>query len=216
MRCCAHADGGMGDLPRAASASPASPKTMAPRRFRSRGPSGCSTSAPNSAHDLGERGLARHHHLAGEEIGVDHLRAEVGEHLAHRALAGGDAAGEADEEEAPHACGPVGAGLDVDLERHVERRARTPSPRRRGPPARGSSPSGTSKSSSSCTCSSMRLSSRVRASSRAIADHRDLDQIGGGALDRRVGRHALAEAAEVRIAAPQLGEVAPAAEQRLT
>ena len=46
------------------------------------------------------------------------------------------------------------------------------------------------------------------------ADHRDLHEIGGGALDGRIGRHALAEAAQIGVAAPQLGEIAPAAEQR--
>ncbi len=46
-------------------------------------------------------------------------------------------------------------------------------------------------------------------------DHRQLDQIGGGALDGGVGRHPLTEATDVRVLGIELGYVAPPAEQRL-
>ena len=57
-------------------------------------------------HDGAMRGLARRHHLAGELVGVGDTGAEMREHGAHRALAGGDAAGEPGEEEGPGALTP--------------------------------------------------------------------------------------------------------------
>ena len=125
-----------------------------------------------------------------------------------RALAGGDAAGEADQEEAPHYRGPVGAGLHVHHERHVERERGLHDLAWPAPAGASTSSGGASKSSSSCTCSSMRLSSRWASSSWVHPDHRDLDHVRGGALHRRVGGHALAEVAQVRVAAAQLGQVA--------
>ena len=53
--------------------------------------------------DPGIGGLPGHHDLSREEIGIDDARTQMGEHPADRALPGGDAAGEADEEEGPHA-----------------------------------------------------------------------------------------------------------------
>src|SRR6266550_1704924 len=47
------------------------------------------------------------------------------------------------------------------------------------------------------------------------ADHGDLDEIGGGALEWRVGRRALSEGADVEVAIAQLGNVAAAAEDGL-
>ena len=46
-------------------------------------------------------------------------------------------------------------------------------------------------------------------------DHRDLDQVGRRALDRRVGGGALAERADVEVPVAQLGDVAPPPEDGL-
>ena len=46
------------------------------------------------------------------------------------------------------------------------------------------------------------------------AHHRDLDDVGGGALDDRVDREALAELARLPVARADLGDLAAAAEQR--
>src|SRR5687768_10937241 len=45
-------------------------------------------------------------------------------------------------------------------------------------------------------------------------DHRHLDQVGGRALDRRVRGGSLSERADVEVPVADLGDVAPAAEQR--
>src|SRR2546425_527703 len=47
------------------------------------------------------------------------------------------------------------------------------------------------------------------------ANHRDLDEVGGGALERGIGRRALAEGADVEVAVAQLRNVAAAPEDRL-
>src|SRR5437588_631429 len=52
-------------------------------------------------HDLGQRGLARRDDLARQLVGVDEDCAQARQDLGDRALAGGDAAGETDEQEAP-------------------------------------------------------------------------------------------------------------------
>src|SRR6202043_3059361 len=46
------------------------------------------------------------------------------------------------------------------------------------------------------------------------ADHRDLDDVGGGALDHRVDGQTLAERVLLAVARAQLGDLAAAAEQR--
>ena len=235
--------------------------------------------------DLGERRLAGITTSRARRSASTTLRAEVGEHLAHRALAGGDAAGQADEEEAPHrpalaaspaprsvtertpvlswrkrliarsrlspraavvprtpvsrgepphrrrglaprrggtsgrrslveeapqASRPVGPGLDVDLEGHGQLERATPSPRRRGPRGAASSPSAPRRAARRAPAGASGSGGRARPARGRHADHRDLDEIGGGALDGRIGRHALAEAAQIGVAAPQLREIAPA------
>ena len=62
-------------------------------------PVGCNHPRPELPHDLGERGLARLHHLAGEHVGIDDHRAQHAEHRCDRALAGGDPPGQPDEQE---------------------------------------------------------------------------------------------------------------------
>ena len=79
---------------------------------------------------------------------------------------------------------------------------------------RSTSSRGASSSSSSWT------ESRTRARNAALAqrpvgpDHRDLDDVGGGALDRHVDRHPLAGGAQRRVARLELRDLALAAEQR--
>ena len=56
---------------------------------------------------------------------------------------------------------------------------------------RSSSSSGTSNTSSSCTCSIRRVAELRVVDPLLHRDHRELDQVGGGALHRRVDRGAL-------------------------
>src|SRR5207244_9007432 len=106
--------------------------------------------------DLGERGLARHHHLAREEVGVHHPGAEMGEHRAHRALAGGDAAGEAHQAKAPHTTAQSSPALTSTLSGTASSRADSMISTASASSAAISS-GGASKRSSSWTCSSLRL-----------------------------------------------------------
>src|SRR5437867_9104387 len=50
---------------------------------------------------------------------------------------------------------------------------------------------------------------------RVDADHRDLDQVGGRTLQRRVGSRALTERANAEVAVAELGDVAAPAKKRL-
>ena len=73
---------------------------------------------------------------------------------------------------------------------------------------------GPSNSSSSWIVSSSRVLQR-RVGQRAVAaDHRELDDVRGGALDDRVHREALAERARLVVARAQLGDLAAAPPQR--
>src|SRR6185503_2890348 len=47
------------------------------------------------------------------------------------------------------------------------------------------------------------------------ADHRDFDEVGGRSLQRRVGRRALAEGADIEVPVAELRDVPPPTEQRL-
>ena len=110
--------------------------------------------------------------------------------------------------------GPGAADAEVDLERHVQLRRRPPSCRRAACRRRRALSAGASSTSSSCTVSSI-LTSRASVSiTRCTCDHRQLQEVGGGALDRRVARHALAGRAQHAVARLQLGDGAEAAEQR--
>ena len=77
------------------------------------------------------------------------------------------------------------------------------------------SPGATSNTSSSCTWSSIR-ERRPAALDRPVdVEHRDLDQVGGRALDRRVERHPLGHLAALPVVAGQVGQVAAPAQDRL-
>ena len=100
--------------------------------------------------------------------------------------------------------GPVGAEADVDGERHAQLGTRAPSRRARAPRSSSRSLSGTSSTSSSCTVSSMR-GSRVGVVERAVeVDHRQLEDVGGRSLHRRVLRHALPHLADAEVVGRQL------------
>ena len=93
---------------------------------------------------------------------------------------------------------PVLRRARVDLQRHVQperRLGRLHHHLRHHRSVASISSSGASNTSSSCTCSSMRAL-RPGARQRLVhADHRAADDVGGGALDRRVDRGALVEGA---------------------
>ena len=55
----------------------------------------------------------------------------------------------------------------------------------------------------------------ARAARASTPQHRDLDDVGGRALDRRVERHPLGHLAALPVVAGQVGQVAAAAEHRL-
>ena len=76
------------------------------------------------------------------------------------------------------------------------------------------SSSGASKTSSSCTWSSMRDFSFLSPSSAINADHGQLDQVGGGALQRRIDGGALGKPAHIGVLAQDVGNGTNAAEQR--
>ena len=86
--------------------------------------------------------------------------------------------------------------------------------RGRGPGLRAAPapPRATSKTSSSWTWSSIRERRPASSMRRVDAEHRDLDDVGGGALDRRVERHPLGHLAALAVVADQVGQVAAAAE----
>src|SRR5207249_4420508 len=105
--------------------------------------------------DLRVGGLAGHDDLPRQQIGVDHARAQVREHLADRALARGDAAREADEQEAPHACSQSAPVLMSTLS-GTSRAMADSITSRVSASSRASSSSGASKSNSSWTCRSIR------------------------------------------------------------
>ena len=69
--------------------------------------------------------------------------------------------------------------------------------------------------SSSCTCSSIRERRPASRSARVDAEHGDLDDVGGRALDRGVERHPLGHLAALPVVAGEVGQVAAAAEDRL-
>ena len=77
------------------------------------------------------------------------------------------------------------------------------------------SPGATSNTSSSWTCSSIRERRPAAASARVDAEHGDLDDVGGRALDRRVERHPLGHLAALPVVAGEVGQVAAAAQDRL-
>src|SRR5262249_12541694 len=118
-------------------------------------------------HDLEVGRLPRHHDLAGEDIRVENARTQVGEHATHRALAGGDAASEADQEEPPHACAQSPPVLMSTLSGTSSVMADSITCRARAS-RRGTSVSGASNRSSSCTCSSMRAWRPLSASAWAM------------------------------------------------
>ena len=64
--------------------------------------------------------------------------------------------------------------------------------------------SGTSSTSSSCTVSSMRGVEPASSSAAVEVDHRQLEDVGGRALHRRVLRHALAHLADAEVVGRQL------------
>ena len=110
--------------------------------------------------------------------------------------------------------GPVGALPGIDHQRHVQAdsrvRPRLPSPRGHGRRSASTASSSTSNSSSSWTCSSIFAGSP--GDRRRHADHRAADDVGGGALDRRVDRGAAGEAGSGALGV-DLGRVDLAPEQ---
>ena len=77
------------------------------------------------------------------------------------------------------------------------------------------SPGATSKTSSSWTWSSIREPSPASRDRAVDVEHRDLDQVGGRALDRRVERHPLGHLAALPVVAGEVGQVAAATHDRL-
>ena len=90
--------------------------------------------------------------------------------------------------------------------RRPSRRTRSPSPAR---PPRAGPRTAARRGSAGCSGSAARRAQRVVA-----AHHRDLDDVGRGALDDRVDREPLAELARLPVARADLGDLAAAAEQR--
>ena len=122
----------------------------------------------------------------------------------------------------PAACcrsvsGVVPAAPGADRTRRAARRGRRrrPSRSRTSSASASLSPGATSKTSSSCTCSSIRERSPCSAIAALDAEHRDLDQVGRRALDRRVERHPLGRLATLPVVAGEVGQVAPATHDRL-
>ena len=72
------------------------------------------------------------------------------------------------------------------------------------------SPGATSSTSSSWTCSSIRDASPASSIAALDVEHRDLDEVGGRALDRGVERHPLGHLAALAVVAGQVGQVAAA------
>ena len=85
---------------------------------------------------------------------------------------------------------------------------------RRSGTSRSTSSRGTSSSSSSWTWSSGRARKPPAASRSSSADHRDLDDVGGGPLDRHVDGHPLAGRAQRRVSCGELRDLPLPAEQR--
>ena len=77
------------------------------------------------------------------------------------------------------------------------------------------SPGATSNTSSSWTWSSIRERSPASAIARLDVEHRDLDQVGRRALDRRVERHPLGHLAALPVVAGEVGQVAAPAQDGL-
>ena len=102
-------------------------------------------------------------------------------------------------------CRPPAAGR-AGTAAHISRRTSSA--------ASSISPGGPSKSSSSWICRTSRVFVPASRSARPAADHRHLDDVGGGALDHGVDGEALAEAAGVGVARAQLRDRAAAAHQR--
>src|SRR5437867_1209695 len=111
------------------------------------------------ANDRGQSGLAGRHDLARQLIGVDHDAAQAAEDLRDRALARGDPAGEADEQEAPrgrrHTCDQSSPDFTSTTTGTSSGSAASMISRASVSTA-GTSARGASKSSSSCTWSSIR------------------------------------------------------------
>src|SRR5262249_36571437 len=105
--------------------------------------------------DRGQGRLTRRDNVARELVGVDHDAAEAAQHLRDRALAGGDAAGEAGEEKAPrrrgHTCDQSSPDFTSTTTGTSSGSAASMTSRASVSTA-GTSCGGASKSSSSCTC----------------------------------------------------------------
>ena len=86
---------------------------------------------------------------------------------------------------------PVRADADVDHQRHAKRRDAGHQLRQLALARARAPPSGTSSTSSSCTCRTSLRREPLALEPVLHRDHRELDEIGGGALHRRVDRRAL-------------------------